>query len=247
MKRTGLKLLAAALAFSIFSSAAFCAAKDEKKDAKDKKEEGEGIQVKLGKDIERDWKDVKADKFAYGPKQDYDQKTKVTHVYLPYGNNLKLYGEVTGRFTDPAEGKVSTFHSVDGGTNAVLTYKITFDKPIASFTLSSGRLEYGLSETTCAGAEYSIDGNVWKKIREEKGSGELDEQTIGKFVENYKADNLKTRTLYIRYYSRSLKEPKQLFGPGRWIKLWLAGDPGWGDVATTFFIHQPQIWVTAAK
>ena len=235
------------MALAVFSTAAF-AAKDEKKDAKDdKKEEGEGIQIKLGKDISRDWKDVKSDKYAYGPRQDYDSKTKVTHVYLPYGNNVKLYGEVTGRFTDPEPGKVGTFHSVDGGTNAVLTYKLMFDKPISSFTFSSGRFEYGLSDGTCAGVEYSIDGNAWRNIREEKGSGALDEQTIGKMVSEFKADNLKTKKLYIRYYSRSLKNPKELWGAGRWIKLWLAGDPEWGDVATTFFIHQPQIWVTAAK
>ncbi|HBC85823.1 MAG TPA: hypothetical protein DCZ94_02590 [Lentisphaeria bacterium] len=249
MKKVNLKFLTVMLALAAFSiSAAMAAAKDEKKDAKDKKEEGEGIQIKLGKDINRDWKDVMSDKYAYGPKQDYDSKTKVTHIYLPYGNNLKLYGEVTGRFTDPVSGHVATFHSVDGSTNAILTYKLVFDKPIGDFILAGGHFEYGLNRDTCAGVEFSIDGNAWRTIREVKGTTDgVDEGTIDSISTEAKVEKLKTRTLYIRYYSRSIKNPKELFGPARWIKLWMAGDPAWGDVATTFFKIQPQIWVTAAK
>ncbi len=248
MKKGVLKLIVLALVSALFATAGYAAGKDAKDKKEDKKEVGEGIQVKLGKDISRDFKDVKADNYAYGPKQEYFDKTHITHIYLPYGNNTKLYGELRGRFSDPEPGKVGTFHSTDGGTNAILTYKITFDKPIGEFTLSSGRFEYGLVKDTCAGIEYSIDGNSWRTIKEVKGTTEeVQEGTIDKMASDFKADKLKTKTLYIRYYSRSSKEPKEIWGNGRWIKLWLAGDPSWGDAATTFFIHQPQIWVVPAK
>lgn len=214
-------------------------AKDKKKEEK----EGE-IKVRLGKTIKREYKDVVKDNYAYGPKQDYDKKTKLTQIWLPYGDNKELYAHTKGIFSNPSpENGMSTFHSCDSSSDATLTYKIEFDRPIGEFTLKYGKLEYGLEQGTVAGVEYSTTGKSWKTIREVEGTKPQDVQTILNFVDNFKAEKIKTKTLYIRFYSRSKKEPEKPWGPGRWLQLWLAGDPNWGDIATTFFIHQPQIWV----
>ena len=213
--------------------------------AKDKEDEKEGgISVKLGRSVKRDYRDVVKDKFAYGPKQEYDKKTKLTHIYLPYGSNKGLYANTLGKFVDPSlENGMARFHSNDGSTNGILCYKIEFDGPISEFSFKYGKLEYGLEKGTVAGVEYSTNGKAWKTIREVEGTGPNDVQTINGFVENFKAEKLKARTLYIRFYTRSLKEPEKHWGSGRWLQLWLAGDPNWGDIEQTFFIHQPQIWV----
>ena len=217
--------------------------------AKDKKEEEKegGIKVRLGKDIKREYKDVVKDKYAYGPKQEYDKKTKETRVWLPYGDNKALYAHVKGILIDPSpENGMAKFHCCDASSDGILAYKIEFDKPISEFTFKYGKVEYGLEKGTVAGIEYSTNGKSWKTIKEVEGAGPKDVQTINNFVENFKAEKLKTKTLYIRFYSRSKKEPEKPWGPGRWLQLWLAGDPNWGDIQTTFFIHQPQIWVKKA-
>lgn len=234
-----MKLFNAFLVFFLLFTSTAILAKDKKKEEK----EG-GINVRLGKTIKREYKDVVKDKYAYGPKQDYDKKTKLTHIYLPYGNNPELYGAVLGKFTDPSpQNGTGTFHSNDGSTNGILTYKIEFDKPIGEFTLKSGKLEYGLNKDTVAGVEYSTNGKSWKTIREIEGKGENDVNFTDCMVDNFKAEKIKTKTLYIRFYTRSTKEPEKHWGDGRWLQLWLTGDPNWGDIETTFFIHHPQIWV----
>ena len=42
------------------------------------------IEVELGATIQRTWDQVKADNYAYGPKQRYDATTGETHMFLPY-------------------------------------------------------------------------------------------------------------------------------------------------------------------
>ena len=54
------------------------------------------VEVRLGATIQRTWDQVKADNYAYGPKQQYDTATGETHIYLPYGDDWKLYHEVRG-------------------------------------------------------------------------------------------------------------------------------------------------------
>lgn len=209
--------------------------------AKDKTPKEGGIKVRLGKDIDRPYDKVVKDKFAYGPKQDYDKKTKLTHIYLPYGDNPALYAEVKGTLTNPSlETGVGKFHC-NGPNPGILTYKIEFDRPISELTFSSGRFEYGLTKGTVAGIEYSANGKKWNTIKEIEGKDEKDNDIVKNFVENFKAEGLNTKVIYIRYYSRS--EKKAITQGGLWIQLWLAGNPNWGDVQKTFFIHQPQIWV----
>jgi len=201
------------------------------------------IEVHLGTTIGRTWEQVQADNYAYGPKQDYDAKTNETHIYLPYGKNAKSYFEVRGVLYDAEPGALAKFHSSDGNTNAVLTFKLHFDKPIGSFRYGANWTEVGLAENTVAGVEYSVDGKEWKTIREaKKDEGGI----IEPFVKDFKAEGLNTDTLYIRYYTRDPANP-DAGGPGRWIQFWMAGDPSWGDAARTFFERQLQVWVTPAK
>jgi hypothetical protein len=202
------------------------------------------VEVKLGTAIARTWDQVKTDNYAYGPKQDFDAKTNETHIYLPYGNNPKLYGEVRGVLIDPKVGGVAKFHSSDGKTNTILTYKLHFDKPIGAFRFQAGWTEYGLSETTVAGVEYSEDGKTWKPIYEVKGA-DTAVHAVPAFVKDFKATDLNTQTLHIRYYTRDPKNP-EASGPGRWIHFWMSGDPKWGDAARSFFARQIQVWVTQA-
>ena len=203
------------------------------------------IEVKLGTTIERTWEQVKADNYAYGPKQEHDAVTGETHIYLPYGSSRKLYHEVRGSLYDPKRGAVARFHSADGNTNAVLTFKLHFDRPIGGFRYAANWAELGLATDTAAGVEYSGDGRNWKTIREVKGADKAG-GIVEPFVRGFKATGLNTRTLYLRYYSRDLKN-RQAHGPGRWLQIWMAGDPSWGDAATTFFARQLQLWVTPAS
>jgi len=202
------------------------------------------IEIKVGKTIERTWEQVQADNYAYGPKQDYDAASGETHIYLPYGSNRKLYHQVRGSLYDPKRGAVAKFHSADGNTNAVLTFRLHFDRPIGGLRFAANWTELGLAENTVAGVEYSDDGQTWRTIREVKGA-EKRRGIVEPFVHGFKATGLNTRTLYIRYYSRDPKRP-QAHGPGRWLQIWMAGDPSWGDAATTFFARQLQLWVTPA-
>ncbi|MBC8869809.1 MAG: cellulase family glycosylhydrolase [Planctomycetes bacterium] len=203
------------------------------------------VEIKLGATIPRTWKQVQAHQYAYGPKQDYDAATGETHIYLPYGNNRRLYHESRGALYDPQPGRAAKFHSSDGNTEAGLCFQLHFDRPIGAFRYAANWSEFGLASNTVAGVEYSIDGRHWKTIREIKGA---QQQTgiINTFVEDFKATDLYTQTLYLRYYSRDPKKPGA-FGPGRWLQIWMAGDPSWGDAATTFFERQLQVWATPAK
>ncbi len=68
------------------------------------------MRSKLGTTVGRTWEQVKADKYVYGPKQEYLNSGE-THIYLPYGNNAKLYDEVAGTLSDATPGAVALFHS----------------------------------------------------------------------------------------------------------------------------------------
>ncbi|HPO90693.1 MAG TPA: hypothetical protein P5270_03110 [Victivallales bacterium] len=201
-----------------------------------------GISVELGKTINRTFADVEKDKGAYAPKQEFDNTTGYTHIYLPYGNKPELYAEVKGTLVDPNfETGVGKF-KCKGPNNGTLTYKINFDKPITEFKFYFNHFEWGLVEGTAAGIEYSTDGKEWKTIKEIKGTKEKDEGQTNNFVKDFKADGLNSQTLYIRFYTRSLKDDSKT-GKGRWMQFWLTGSPKWGDAARTFFVHNPQIWV----
>ncbi len=202
------------------------------------------IDVKLSTTIQRTWEQVKADKYAYGPKQEYDSAGE-THIYLPYGKNAKLYDEVHGVLADPAPGSVALFHSSSGNDNALLTFKLHFDQRIGALRFRAGWTELGLSANTVAGVEYSEDGRDWKLVREIKGA-DKGPNVIEPFVKDFKAADLNTDTLYLRLYTRDPKAPAAS-GPGRWLQLRMAGDPSWGDAATTFFTTQLQVWVTPVK
>ena len=149
------------------------------------------------------------------------------------------YDEVRGTLADAAPGSSALFNSSSGNDNAVLTYKLRFDQPIGAFRFSAGWSELGLANNTVAGVEYSEDGLEWKTIREVKGAGKAS-GNVEPLVKDFKATALNTDTLYLRCYSRDPQNP-QSSGPGRWFKIRLSGDPGWGDAATTFFSCQLQV------
>ena len=68
------------------------------------------VEVKLAAAIQRTWDQVKADGYAYGPKQTYDAKTHETHVYLPYGKDKRWYRDVRGTLYDATATGPAKFH-----------------------------------------------------------------------------------------------------------------------------------------
>ena len=54
---------------------------------------GNTLEITLGKVIERSGVDLRKVNVRYGPKQDYDARTKETRIYLPYGNTEGVYYE----------------------------------------------------------------------------------------------------------------------------------------------------------
>jgi len=204
-----------------------------------------GIEVQMGATIERTWKQIETDKYAYGPKQEFDAASGETHVYLPYGANVGLYDEAHGALTDVKADSLAMFHSSTGDDNALLSYKLHFDRRIGTLRFKAGWIELGLRENTVAGVEYSEDGLEWKTIREVKGA-DKPVNVIEPFVKEFKATDLNTDTLFIRLYTRDPQNP-EASGPGRWLQVRLSGDPRWGDVATAFFTNQLQVWVTPVK
>jgi len=204
----------------------------------------DGISVKLGQPVARSFDDVKAAGYAYGPKQDIDASSGETHIYLPYGNNPKLYAEGTRGATEDATGHVAVFHSSDGNSRAQLTYKLNFDKPISALKFWAGNAEVNLAGSSVAGVEYSVDGKEWKTLKEwPKATNNV----VEPFADKVGATGLNTSTLYIRIYTRDSANPTSDGGPQMWIKMRTSGDPTWGDASSTFFTNQNQVWVTSAK
>jgi ferric-dicitrate binding protein FerR (iron transport regulator) len=203
------------------------------------------VDVQVGATIGRTWEQVKADRYAYGPKQAYDAATGETLVYLPYGNNARLYSRVRGLLYDPRPGMPAKFHSQDSETGALLTFELRFDRPVGSFRLTDGWTEIELAADTVAGTEYSVDGKNWVTIREVRGADRLS-RVLEPFVENFKAAGLDTQALFIRYYTRNPASPEES-GAGRWLQMWLAGDPSWGDAATSFFNRQIQVRIAPVR
>jgi hypothetical protein len=205
---------------------------------------GSVLDVRLGETIERSWEDVAKAGNAYGPKQAFDAVSKETHIWLPYGSQGVYYETYGLRMSDPGrDGGTGTPLAVtrDGNQSGRLAYKLRFDKPIGAFRVGAGWSEWGVGGTSVGGAEYSADGREWKSLRE---------ITVGGIVEplldpaQTKVDSLHTRELYLRFYTRDKSNPAAEFGPGRWMKLRLAGDPDWGDHVETFDRSQIQLWVT---
>lgn len=204
---------------------------------------GSVVEVKLGQTIARSWANVEAAGYAYGPKQAFDAKTRETQVWLPYGSH-GIYDETAGlSLSEPGSKGTGCplATTADGNTSCRLVYKVRFDKPIGTFRLYVGWSEWGVGGETVGGVEYSVDGQAWKTIREVTAGGIVEPLVK---PSDSKVAGLNTCTLYIRFYSRNRHDPAQEKGPGRWMKIRLAGDPGWGDRAETFFNAQPQIWVT---
>ncbi len=199
------------------------------------------VEVKVGTAIKRTWEQVKAERFAYGPKQDYDPATGETLVYLPYGNDARLYHRARGILYDPRPGMPAKFHSLDSETGAELTFELRFDRPVGSFRLADGWTEVVLAPDVAAGAEYSVDGRRWVTIRQVMGS-ERPSGVIEPFIDGFRVAGLDTRTLFLRYYTRDPSDPGGR-GADRWIQMWLAGDPAWGDAERTFFTRQIRVWV----
>jgi hypothetical protein len=205
--------------------------------------------IKLNTTVQRTLEQIKTARCAYGPKQEYDAATGETHIYLPYGNNSDLYfGEFRVILEDAHEGRLAELRTPDSGTAALLTYKLQFDKPISACRFrAGGQVELDLEPTCVAGLEYSTDGGQWKPVHEYKGTEITVYKIFGPFIENASVSGLNTQTLFLRYYSRDSANPQATNGKRMWLKLWMTGDPAWGDAATTFFANQSQIWVKEAK
>jgi len=205
---------------------------------------GDGtLDIKIGQTIERTWDDVKKADYAYGPKQEVDSDTKETHIWLPYGSR-GVYFETAGvKLTDPGPDGTGTplVVTTDGNTSGRLVFKLHFDRPVSAFRFAAGWSEWGVGNGTVGGVEYSTDGRKWSTLHEVSQGG-----IVEPFVDagKSKVTGLKTQDLYIRCYSRDKNHPGNDFGPGRWMKFRMAGDPAWGDAATTFFNCQMQVWVT---
>lgn len=203
----------------------------------------DAVEIKLGQTISRTWAEVQSDGYAYGPKQEVDATTGETRVWLPYGSKAPYY-EVSGlRLTDAAAEKGGTplMMSIDGQSSGFLTMKFRFDRPVGAFRLRVGWCEWGVKGESVGGVEYSVDGRAWTTIREVNKAG-----IISTFVSptEFKAADLRTSDLYIRFYSRNRGDIK---GSNYWMKFRMAGDPTWGDASTTFFQQQLQLWVSPAK
>ncbi len=203
------------------------------------------IDIKIGTSVKRTIDDLKSADYAYGPKQDFDASAKETHIWLPYGSKGVYFETVGIKNVDPEPGKVAMmYNGVDGYTPVSWGYKLKFDKPITGFRMGCSMAELGLKNAV-AGVEYSTDGKTWTVYKQVENKGG-NVQPFVKPTEN-KITGLNTTDLYIRFYSRSKSDPTATRADGAWFKLWTAGDPSWGDAATTFFNIQPQIWVTSAE
>jgi hypothetical protein len=211
------------------------------------------IPVRIKHTTERTWQQVQDDKYAYGPKQEYDGDTGETHVWLPYGKDTSLYFEVQGNLSDPGEvgtnGRSCLVNPQDAGTTCLVTYKAVFDKPITSFRFEVGYQELNLGEKSAAGIEYSLNGKKWVTIQEVKGSepGGTGFKMGGNFGKDLTVKNIVTQQLYLRVYARDASDPENRHGDTRWLRVILAGDPAWGDAARTFFACQPQLWVGTGR
>ena len=208
-------------------------------------ETGKTLEIKLGQTIPRSWDDVKKAAYAYGPKQEFDPSSQETHVWLPYGNKGEYFDTAGVKFTEPGppEGWPLVV-SVNSNTSGRLVFKLHFDKPIGGFRFSAGWSEWSVGGDTVGGVEYSVDGQKWTTIRQINES-KADARIIDQFVDNQKAfGGLNTRVLYIRCYTRDKNHPEDVSGTGRWMKFRMAGDPAWGDAATTFSNCQFQLWVS---
>jgi polysaccharide biosynthesis protein PslG len=210
---------------------------------------GKTIEVKLGAAIERTWEQVQAAKYAYGPKQEFNAASGETHIWLPYGSKGVYFETVGVNLSEPGPEPGTgcpQVCSVDGNASGRLVFKLHFDKPISAFRFWAGWSEWGVGGGSVGGVEYSVDGKKWTVVRE------INEPTAAnRIIEPLVAGQqaikgLKTENLYLRCYSRDKQDPEAGFGPGRWMKLRMGGDPAWGDVAMTFFNGQLQLWVVPA-
>jgi hypothetical protein len=134
--------------------------------------------------------------------------------------------------------------SIDGNTSGRLVYKLHFDKPISGFRFFASWSQWGMEGDTVGGVEYSADGQKWVGIRDVHETKIVDPLVVHN---SFMASGLKTQDLYIRCYSRDKNHPEAESGPGRWMKLRMAGDPAWGDASRTFFKSQFQVWLIPAK
>lgn len=202
------------------------------------------ITVKLGTTIPRSLEDVKAAGFAWGPKQDVDPATRETCVYLPYGAQFLNYsGPVRGLLSDAGQNAIPEFVSSPGGEGSgQLTYKLEFDRPIRAFRFAIGYAETVLEPTCAAGLEYSADGKTWAIAKEVKGQSLVASPFPGP---NTAVDGLDTTTLFLRIYARNTSDTSATTGSGMYLKVRMAGDPSWGDAATTFFTGQARVWLIA--
>jgi len=209
---------------------------------------GKTLEITLGAEIERSWDDVKKAGYAYGPKQEFDPSTDETHIWLPYGSKGEYFEAAGVKFTEPGSATGwPLVVTVDNHANGRLVFKLHFDKPIGEFRLFAGWSEWDAGGASVGGIEYSVDGRTWTTIRE-LHQAKVEPLIIDRFVDGTKTfGGLNTRDLYIRCYSRDKNDPEAPTGPGRWMKFAMAGDPAWGDVATTFFNCQFQLWVTPAR
>lgn len=201
------------------------------------------LPIGINAQVPRSLDDVKAANFAYGPKQTVDPATGETCVYLPYGNNPKLYWQpVRGTLSDAGADSLAEYVSSPGGAESgALTYKLVLNKAITGFRFAIGYAELVLDPDCVAGLEYSTDGTKWTVARELKGANSV----VSPFPGNVDVRGLDTRVLFLRVYARNANSPTATSGSGMYLKMRISGNASWGDAATTFFDAQPRVWLKA--
>lgn len=202
------------------------------------------VRVVLGKVVERSYEQLAKEGFVYGPRQTYDSATRETHIFLPYGDGpLVTTGAVNAAFTTAHSGAQAEVSTLSSSHTMTVQYRLEFSQAIGSFRCLIGPYtELVLAPTSTAGVEYSVDGKTWRPVgTAEKGTRAV----VNPLLANTTViDGLDTRILLLRIVTRDSEHPESDTGPEMYLKMRISGDPAWGDVRTTFFTSQNQIWVT---
>ena len=191
--------------------------------------------------IPRTWDDVKKAGYAYGPKQEFDPSSQETHVWLPYGSKGAYFETAGVKLTDPGppEDALGDVHQRQHQRPAGL--QAPFRQTDRRFRFSAGWSEWSVGGDTVGGVEYSVDGQKWTTIRQ-LAEAKAQARIIDQFVDGQRHSAAEHAGPL-----HSLLQPRQDHreaDSGRALDEISHGRrPGLGDVATTFFNCQFQLWV----
>lgn len=197
------------------------------------------VPVRVGKTIELSLEESKKANFAWRPKQTLEEG-KETKIYLPYGAPNLFWQADNVTLADPAPGKSAEAFCTANDRPMLLTYRFQFDKPIDGFRCYAGYCELVLAPECVSGVEYSIDGKAWTTLVEHPaGTRAVVKPFSGP---EKRVTGLDTKTLFLRLYARQKADPAAT-GKECYFKLRNAGDPAWGDAASSLYEQQMLLWV----